>query len=502
MILDGKTQTATFSESFDYVIVGSGAAGATVARVLADTGASIAVIEEGPPIDPTQFGDRMYPVMRDFFRDMAAQIARGRTFIPVLQGRGLGGSTVINSAIVWRIPDDVWEPWRTEHGLGDALPLEDLHSQWDQIESEIAVAPTPRDVWGQNNSIMDTAVQRLGLSGAPTRRNVRLCKGSARCNLGCPYNAKQSMLITYLPYAEQRGAALIANAPVDRVVMDGGRAVAVQGRFHPAPEAKKGARFRIDARKAVIVAASAIQTPGVLARSGVKSRHLGAHFQAHPGVPVMGLFDDPVDVWTGGTQGYDVDEHRKDWRFKIETLSIPPETVLARLPGVGPAWLDSISQAGHLTSWAVQMRSTAEGSIRNRFFGTDIRFNLTPLDLTNLKRGIRFSSEMLFAAGARKVIPGVYGMPETISSMDEAARFEEGPNDARAYSLVMSHMFGTARMGVTPERGVVAPDFTVHGTDNLYVVDSSIFPTNTGVNPQHPIMGIAMHAAKKLAERN
>jgi choline dehydrogenase-like flavoprotein len=62
-------------------------------------------------------------------------------------------------------------------------------------------------------------------------------------------------------------------------------------------------------------------------------------------------------------------------------------------------------------------------------------------------------------------------------------------------------MFGTARMGVTPKHGVVDTDFTVHGTENLYVVDSSVFPTNTGVNPQHPIMGIAMHAAKRLAEK-
>ena len=47
--------------------------------------------------------------------------------------------------------------------------------------------------------------------------------------------------------------------------------------------------------------------------------------------------------------------------------------------------------------------------------------------------------------------------------------------------------------------GVTAPDFTVHGTRGLRVVDSSVFPTNTGVNPQHAIMGVAMHLAKKLA---
>ena len=499
MIVDGKKETGTFSESFDYVIVGSGAAGATVARVLADTGATIAVVEEGPAIDASAFGDRMYPAMRDMFRDMGAQVARGRTFIPVIQGRGLGGSTVINSAIVWRMPDDVWEPWATEHGLGAALPLEDLHRHWDQIERETAVTRTPAPVWGRNNSVIDDAVREMGLSGAATRRNVHMCRGSARCQLGCPFGAKQSMLNTYLPYARERGATLIANAPVQRVTMEGDRAVAVEGRFHAGPGRKKGERFSIRAGKAVIVAASAIQTPGVLQRSGVRSRHLGAHFQAHPGVPVMGLFDEPVDMWWGATQGYDVDHHRIDLRFKIESLSLPPETVFARLPGVGATWLENMARSGHMTSWAVQMRASAEGSIRERVFGTDIRFDLNRLDMDNIRRGIRFSAEMLFVAGAREVMAGVYGMPPVITSIDQAAQFETGPADPRAYAVVMSHMFGTARMGVDERNGVVGPDFAVHGTKNFYVVDSSVFPTNTGVNPQHPIMGVAMHAGEKLA---
>jgi choline dehydrogenase-like flavoprotein len=57
-------------------------------------------------------------------------------------------------------------------------------------------------------------------------------------------------------------------------------------------------------------------------------------------------------------------------------------------------------------------------------------------------------------------------------------------------------------MSVRPEDGVVGPDFTVHGTRNLYVADSSIFPTNIGVNPQLSIMGISMLAAERIAGRS
>ena len=75
------------------------------------------------------------------------------------------------------------------------------------------------------------------------------------------------------------------------------------------------------------------------------------------------------------------------------------------------------------------------------------------------------------------------------------------PADPAAYSMILSHLFGTARMSVRPQDGVVGADFRVHGTQNLYVVDSSVFPTNLGVNPQHTIMAIARLAAMRVAAK-
>jgi choline dehydrogenase-like flavoprotein len=142
MIFDGEKERRALDETFDYVIVGSGAAGATAARVLADTGASIAVVEEGPAIATPEFGHQVFPALRRMYREMGFQAAHGRATMPVLQGSCLGGTTVVNSAITWRLPDDVWEPWKTEYGLGDALPLDALHKNWDQIEAELSVHPS------------------------------------------------------------------------------------------------------------------------------------------------------------------------------------------------------------------------------------------------------------------------------------------------------------------------------------------------------------------------
>jgi choline dehydrogenase-like flavoprotein len=503
MIFNGEKERRSVHEEFDYVIVGSGAAGATAARVLADTGLKVAVVEEGPYVETKDFGNKVFPAFRKMFRNMGATVAQGRAFIPVIQGSVLGGSTTINSAIVWRIPEDVWAPWKTDFGLGDALPLDKLHEHWTQIEKELTIHPVDEGVWGHHNRYMHVAKQKLGISAHIIQRGDTGCKGSGRCLQGCPHGAKQSMLVSYLPYAEQNGAAIFTSARVDKIELTGGRAVAVHGQFHVPTYKRNIAPFTLRARKGVIVAASAIQTPGLLRKSGVRSAHLGRHFMGHPGSPLMGLWENDVNMWFGATQGYDADEHRKDGRFKIETISLPPEVAFARMPGVGSRWLETMAETSRGAVWAVQLRAYAEGTVGgDSFLGTDIKYDLENRDMENLRRGLKFTAEMMFAAGAKEVVLGIYGMPERIKSADELGVFDRAPLDPAAYSWIVSHLFGTARMSVRPADGVVGTNFAVHGTENLYVVDSSVFPTNMGVNPQHAIMGVAMHAAKQLAAKS
>jgi hypothetical protein len=337
MIIDGEQQGRALEESFDYVIVGSGASGATVARVLADTGCSVAVVEEGPAVESQDFEDRRFPALPLLYREMGLQMAHGRAEIPILQGSCLGGSTVVNSAIMWRLPEDVWEDWARNYGIGAALPLDDLHRHWDQIERDLSVQPTPRTVWGGNNRLMQKAGQAMEIKANATRRSVRSCRGSARCQSGCPFDAKQSMAVTYLKDAEQRGATLLTRARADRIVLRGDRAVAVEGSFARPSAWRRRPRFMLRAQKAVVVAASAIQTPGLLRRSGVRSPHLGSHFQAHPGALLIGLFDEKVNLWFGATQGFESDEHRRDRSFKVDAVAPSPELLMAKLPGWAPA---------------------------------------------------------------------------------------------------------------------------------------------------------------------
>ena len=79
-----------------------------------------------------------------------------------------------------------------------------------------------------------------------------------------------------------------------------------------------------------------------------------------------------------------------------------------------------------------------------------------------------------------------------------AAIEDEGPLDPKAYTMSMTHLFGTARLGSDPARSVVRPDFRHHHVPGLYVADSSVFPSNLGVNPQIAIMALAQLCAERL----
>ena len=304
--------------------------------------------------------------------------------------------------------------------------------------------------------------------------------------------------MTSLRRAVGDGGFVVSGARVDRIERRGDRAVAVRGWFSgDGPE--RGQRFRIAARKAIVVAGGAIQSSNLLWRSGLRSAHLGQHFMGHPGTAVMGLYPDRVDAWTGAAQGYEAYGLRDTLGVKFETINVPPEVTAARLPGAGARFAERLRELPHVANWAVALKAEAQGSIRpSLLFGDLVRYDLTQSDLERLRTGMRTLAEMHFAAGAREIVTGVAGLPETLRSADEVNVFETAPLDPRAYSMVMTHLFGGCRAGRDAATSVVDPSLKVHGIAGLYVMDASVFPTNTGVNPRHSIMSIATVAATRL----
>jgi choline dehydrogenase-like flavoprotein len=498
-VVDGETLSADVADAFDYVVVGSGAAGAVAAHTLVNAGFSVAIVEEGPWVKTREFGDRVSDAFRRMYRDAGTQVLEGRAYIPLIQGRCVGGSTVMNSAIAHRTPEDVLSEWDERFGLGTHLSAKALEPHFDALERELNVHAVDDDVLGVNNRLFLDEAKRDGLPARKMHRYERNCRGSGRCATGCPNAAKQGMNVSYVPWALALGARIYCTCRVEKVTIDGGRATGVVARTSSATGRTHA--VKLSARRGVLVAASTVQTPNILRRSGLRASAIGEHFQCHPGFGIGGVFDAPVEMTFGATQGAECTYLRQTERIKLETIAMPPELAAVRIPGIGSELMHRMGEFSNLAVWAVVVRAEAEGTVTPGWGGRDkVKLSLTTRDIERARKGTAMLARMMFEAGAREIWPGIFGLPSVMRSIDEVRLIDQAPTDARAFSFITTHLFGAARMGTNPRESVVGPDFQAHEARGLWVIDSSVFPTNLGVNPQHSIMGMSRLAATRIAE--
>ncbi|MCB9671857.1 MAG: GMC family oxidoreductase [Alphaproteobacteria bacterium] len=486
----------------DWVVVGSGAGGATAAEYLSRHGEKVVLVEAGAWRDPEHYPTTAYGAMRDLLEDWGAQITRGRAFWPIVQARTVGGTTVVNSAIAVRTPDDIYALWRAEHGIGGELFEAAMKRFQDQLDDELKVEVGPPESRGRNNELAYAAGEATGIEHHYMRRYVKDCEGSGQCMQGCKSGHKQSLNTNFVPAVLERGGEVLSNAPVKRVFFKGNHAIGVTGRFRHPGLGTKGGRFTVRARRGVIVAASATHSPALLQRSRVRLPALGHYFRSHPGTGVFGLFDEPVDMNRGNTQGWASIQHRTaKHAYKLETLAIPPEMVITRIKGGGTKFMERVADYRHLTMWVLGLRAQATtGTVRNGLFDKPVvSYTLCREDLAAFRSGLAEIARLQFAAGAKAVMPGVHGLPYMIGP-DEIHRIEEAPLDPRYYIAILSHLFGGCVMGADPRTSVCDLRGRVHGHEGLYIADASMIPTVLGVNPQHTVMSLSRWVAANLVE--
>lgn len=488
----------SYSAETDYVVVGSGAGGAVAAVELARGGARVTLVEAGAWRDPEHYPHSVYGALHHLFDDWGSLVARGRALWPIVQGRCVGGTTVINSAICVRTPEDIFAQWEREHGVGGLRDAVLGHQE--ELERELCASPVPPQSAGRANQLALLGANQLGYESHVITRYVKGCAGTGQCLQGCRGLKKQSLNITFVREVAERGGEILSCAPVDRILLEGKRAVGVSGRFRDPATRRHGGKFVLRARRGVLLAASVTRSPLLLARSGVTLPALGKFFRAHPGTGVFGLYDEVVDMNVGATQGWASTAFRSEPGLKLETLSLPPEMVASRLSGGGTELVNKLRDYRHLALWVAAVRAESVGEVRSGLLGQPVvRYSLDRADMERLRHGLVLVARTHFAAGAKRIIPGVYGLPYFLGP-DEVKLLEQGPLDPRDYVGVISHLFGGCVMGSDPARSVVDGRGRVHGHEGLVVCDASVIPTNLGVNPQHTIMGLARTFARGLLD--
>ncbi|MFO0727759.1 MAG: GMC family oxidoreductase [Myxococcota bacterium] len=494
-VVDGKLVRRDQTDIADFVVIGSGAAGATASMILAQRGFSVIVLEEGAWIRTKNISPDLNDGFRDMFRDAGTHVGMGQSMFPVLQGRCVGGSTAVNSSIAWRPPADVLHRWGRQYGLGETLSPERLEPHFQDIERALGVRSVGDSVLGESNRLFGEAAGRIGIRAERMRRYEQGCEGLGLCLTGCPHGKKMSMNVTHVPSMLHAGGRIYTSAKVQKVLARDGRAYAVLATVG----GRQKRSLEVVARRGILLAASAVQTPGIMRRTGLKASAIGRHFMTHPGVSMAACFDRKVGMEHGATQGMNSLEFEAGVGFKLETVGAPPELAALRLTGTGPTLIQRMMSYDNVVNWAVVVKAEAEGRVMNIFGKEQVFYTMAPTDLARMRKGLKMLTQMMFEMGAKEVYPGVHGMPAVLRSGAEVRAWDQAPLDPRAYVTMASHLFGTARMGPAPGSSAVDLNFQTHELPGLYVVDSSLFPTNLGVNPQHSIMAVARLAANQLA---
>ncbi len=464
----------------DVCVVGAGAGGAVVAAELAEGGARVVVLDEGPRHDPDEFTARPPEMLARLYRDGGQTATLGAPPIVLPLGSGLGGTTLVNSGTCFRTPPRVLERWAGEFGL--ELDEATLRPCFERVERALSVAEVTPELAGANAAVARRGAERLGWSHGYLRRNARGCVGSGVCVFGCPTSAKQHTGITYIPRAEAAGARVVTGAEVREVRVEGGRAHGVGARL------SHGRRLDVRA-PTVVVACGTIHTPLLLDRSGLPdaSGQRGRNLALHPATAAFARMPDVVDMARGVPQSFYIDEFAAEG-IMFEGVAGPPAYAAMSLPLTGDAHTRAMFDYRRLAQFGLMVSDSSRGRVHNVGGRPVIRYDLCAEDVARFRVGLARLRELFFAAGARDVY-----LPLPPDVAPQRAR----PRDL---TLMAFHPLGTARADARPGHGIVDGDLAMHGVEGLHIADGSVVPSALGVNPQLTIMALATRLAFRLLD--
>jgi len=503
MITKGKDITADLHLKAEVCVIGSGAGGAVVAKELAEAGRDVVVLEQGGYLTKDDFTQREDEMMPLLYEDMGQRATADQSII-ILQGRTVGGSTVHNLCYCFRTPAPILEKWRREDGVLD-MSYEQMLPSFERVEAMLKVKPIePHEINTLNNKIRE-GCEKLGYHGLVARHNRENCTTSGFCLLGCPFDAKQSMLITYVPAASAAGARIYADCPVHKLDTRDGRVCGVEATVVDALRRPRHT-VRVDAQ-VVMLSAGAINTPQILLNNGLANRggQVGQNLHLHPSVLLAGVYDEDIYGYRGIPQSYYVDEFidlEKDPNSGYILMPVYgfPVATASQLPGFGRQHREMMQQYHRMVGILVLMHDESAGRVRvDRAGKPEISYQVSPKEQALFVEGMKHCAEILFASGAKQVVVP-YESPLLLKPGDDLRAIDRRGMRARDIPIASTHPQSTCKMGEDPRRSVVDSWCRSHDVPNLFVCDMSVFPSSLGAPPQISTAAIADRTAHYIKE--
>ena len=499
---------STWKLKADAVVIGSGAGGAVAAATLAKAGWKVVLIEEGASFHPGKFNDDEFLSNQRLYRDAGNILTEDQT-ATILQGRGLGGSTIVNWQTSLYPPRYVTDEWRERFGL-PGYGVDEMDEYISSVHKRINVHEVPKNLINENNSVLLRGGKKLGLNPEILLNNNVGCIGTGRCGLGCPINAKQSMFLTYIPDALAAGATVVTN--MRAVKISDGKTKTVTAEYTPDSFEESPARviesMKIDA-PVVILSAGAIEGPALLLRSGLGNDWVGRNLKLHPTSAVLARFPNKINMASGPPQSAVIKAgHNQDdtgYGFWLEVAPTRPAVTASALPFYGKQNFDIMKDYTYMNAGIVLVRDGADGQTDGRVEWSwgqrKVHFTLTPGDGRNLLRGLKMLAEVQAAAGATELV-FPFGSQQEPVKVDPGTNFDWVLNESFAPNTLQvfsAHPHGSIQAAADARSGALSPDFELYGHENIFVMDASWYPTGLSVNPQITTMSAALRASTKLA---
>ena len=493
----------------DVVVVGSGAGGGVTAEILALAGLKVLILEEGALRSSQDFKMREADAYPSLYQESAARQTLDKG-IKILQGRTVGGSTTVNWTSSFRTPTPTLDYWRANFGLAD-FTIESMAHWFAVMEARLNVSDW-QAAPNENNDLLKRGADKLGIASGFIRRNVRGCWNLGYCGMGCPTNAKQSMLVTTIPSALEHGAQLVTRARAERFVFKGDRAEELLATcLQPDGVAPNGRTLRLRARH-FVVAGGAINSPALLMRSDAPDPRqlLGKRTFLHPTLISAGIFPQRVDAWAGAPQTVYSDHFLHTapidgpMGYKLEAPPLHPVLLSTTMNGFGQDHAAMMRQFPHIQGMLALLRDgfhedSPGGAVQLKDGAGVLDYPLNGFLWDGARRALLTMAEIQFAAGASSVRPA-HETARAYTSWAEAKReIAALPQQLHMTRVASAHVMGGCAMSGDERLGVTTPEGRYRGLANLSVHDGSLFPTSIGANPQLSIYGLTARLASGLA---
>lgn len=483
--------TADHDESCQDLVIGSGAGGATTAMLLAESGRNVVVLEDGPRVSNASFAGSITDTMGQIYRDAGLTPIFGSPPIAYAEGRCLGGSTVINGALMWRTPEELISRWQHDFAIKD-LCIDTLDPHFKTIEDLLSVSPQPEKNANRQSWVLEKGAKELGWDVRETSRAQKNCQNSNRCPTGCPTGAKQSMLVSFIPRAESAGAQIVCDASAQRILTSGGKAVGIEY----LDQSQNGQIRQIKADR-IFVCCGPMQTPFLLLRSGI-SESVGKTLGIHLNLKIVAQFNEDIDPANGTIMSTQVNEFSNRGLY-IGGSNFDPVYLALTMAPHGTEHVESVMQEWRSSAiFVAQLRASGSGRVRKLpFMDRPVpSYNLNDTDMENVRFSLLRSVELLFQCGARRIFLPVIGS-RPILNMEDCVKVCRDLTASKTLDLLSVHAMGTVPLGRA------LSDFgEVKNISNLYVNDASMLPDATGTNPQMTIMAMAMRNMDRLLNAN